>query len=82
MDTFENEEYQQTPEEVRETAEQPVPQQPYTNPYHGTGTGRKESPYANSPHETTQPPPPSPPPPKPISPPGRNTATTPRQNLP
>ena len=56
MDTFENEEYQQTPEEVRETAEQPVPQQPYTNPYHGTGTGRKESPYANSPYETYQPP--------------------------
>jgi len=56
MDTFENEEYQQTSEEVRETAEQPVPQQPYTNPYHGTGTGRKESPYANSPYETYQPP--------------------------
>ena len=52
MDTFENEEYQQTPEEVWGPSEEPVPQQPYTNPYHGAGTGRKESPYANSPYET------------------------------
>ena len=51
MDTFENEEYLETPEE---TWEEPVPQQ--TNPYHGTGAGRKESPYANSPYETCQPP--------------------------
>ena len=61
MDTFENEnrEYQQTPEEVWEPPEAPVsqqPQNPYANPYHGTGTGRKESPYANSPYETYQPP--------------------------
>ena len=56
MDTFENEEFQQTPEDAWETAEQPVPQQPYTNPYHGAGAGRKESPYANSPYETYQPP--------------------------
>ena len=52
MDTFENEEYQQTPEEVWAEPENPTPQQPYTNPYHGTGAGRKESPYANSPYET------------------------------
>ncbi len=54
MDTFEHEEYEQTPEEVWEAPEEPVPQQPQqpcTNPYHGTGTGRKESPYANSPYE-------------------------------
>jgi len=54
MDTFEHEEYEQTPEEVWEAPEEPVPQQPqqpYANPYHGTGTGRKESPYANSPYE-------------------------------
>ena len=56
MDTFDNEEYQQTPEEVWETAEEPVPQQPYEKPHHGTGAGRKESPYANSPYETYQPP--------------------------
>jgi len=56
MDTFENEEYQQTPEEVLDAPEEPVPQQPYSNPYHGTGTGRKESPYANSPYEAYQPP--------------------------
>ena len=51
MDTFENEEYCEAPEE---TFEEPIPQQP--NPYHGTGAGRKESPYANSPYETYQPP--------------------------
>ena len=51
MDTFENEEYCEAPEE---TFEEPIPQQP--NPYHGAGTGRKESPYANSPYETYQPP--------------------------
>ena len=56
MDTFENEEYQQTPEKTRETVEEPSPQQPYTNPYHGAGAGRKESPYANSPYEPYQPP--------------------------
>ena len=53
MDTFENEAYFETPEE---TFEQPVPQEPCGNPYQGTGTGRKESPYANSPYETYQPP--------------------------
>ena len=53
MDTFENEEYLPTPEEPWE---EPVPQEPYTCPYQGTGAGRKESPYANSPYETYQPP--------------------------
>ena len=59
MDTFENQEFDQTPEEAWAAPEEPVPQQPqqpYTNPYHGTGAGRKESPYANSPYETYQPP--------------------------
>ena len=28
---------------------------PYQQPYHGTGTGRKESPFANSPYVTNQP---------------------------
>ena len=51
MDTFENREFDQTPEEIWAPAEEPVPRQPQTNPYHGTGTGRKESPYANSPYE-------------------------------
>ena len=51
MDTFENEEYFETPEE---TFDEPVPQEPYSNPYQGTGAGRKESPYANSPYETYQ----------------------------
>jgi len=59
MDTFENQEFDQTPEEAWAAPEEPVPQQthqPYTNPYHGTGAGRKESPYANSPYEAYQPP--------------------------
>ncbi len=59
MDTFENEEFEKTPEEAWAAPESPTPQQPqqpYTNPYHGTGTGRKESPYANSPYEAYQPP--------------------------
>ena len=51
MDTFEDKEYDQTPEEAYAAPEEPVPQQPYANPYHGTGAGRKESPYANSPYE-------------------------------
>ena len=53
MDTFEYEEYPETPEEPQEET---IPEQPYSRPYHGTGTGRKESPYANSPYETYQPP--------------------------
>ena len=55
MDTFENSEFEyipETPEETPPTA----PQQPYEHPYHGTGAGRKESPYANSPYEAYQPP--------------------------
>ena len=54
MDTFENQEFDQTPEEAWAPPEEPVPQQPQqpcTNPYHGAGTGGKESPYANSPYE-------------------------------
>ena len=51
MDTFENQEFDQTPEEASAAPENPAPQQPYTDPYHGTGAGRKESPYANSPYE-------------------------------
>ena len=49
MDTFENMEFDQTPDE-------PTAQDTYTNPYHGTGAGRKESPYADSPYESYQPP--------------------------
>ena len=50
MDTFENSEFEHIPE----TPEASEPQQPYETPYHGSGTGRKESPYANSPYETCQ----------------------------
>ena len=52
MDTFENQEFDHTPEENWAAPEETTPQQPYTKPYHGVGTGRKESPYANSPYET------------------------------
>ena len=55
MDAFENSEFEYVPETPEEAAPTP-PQQPYTNPYHGTGAGRKESPYANSPYEAYQPP--------------------------
>ena len=51
MDAFENPDYAYIPETPEEPA---APRQPYENPYHGTGTGRKESPYANSPYEMHQ----------------------------
>ena len=51
MDTFENQEFDQTPEESRVAPEESFPQQPYASAYHGSGTGRKESPYADSPYE-------------------------------
>ena len=49
MDNFEHEELRQEPvaqENLNEEQVQPVIQQPY----HGTGAGRKESPFANSPY--------------------------------
>ena len=59
MDTFENmdifpeepEEQQEAPaqEQLQEPAQEPQP--PQDSVYHGTGAGRKESPYANSPYE-------------------------------
>ena len=55
MDAFENPEYEYQPELPEEAAPTP-PQQPNEYTYHSTGTGRKESPYANSPYETCQPP--------------------------
>ena len=60
MDNFENEELRQEPKE-QETCipepEQPAYQStsnPYQQPYHGTGAGRKESPFANSPYVMNQ----------------------------
>ena len=49
MENFENEELRQEPveqERPNEEQAQPVSQQPY----HGTGAGRKESPFANAPY--------------------------------
>jgi len=51
MDIFENQEFDHTPEENRAVPEDALPRQPYSAPYHGTGTGRKESPFADSPYE-------------------------------
>ena len=47
MNEYENQEY--SPEQI---PQQPVQNQPEPQPtsYHGTGTGRKESPYANAPY--------------------------------
>ena len=50
MDAFENSEYEYIPE-IPEEPVPPPPPRPYEGAYHGTGTGRKESPYANSPYE-------------------------------
>ena len=50
MDAFENTDFEYEPDIPEESVPTP-PQQPRENPYHGTGTGRKESPYANSPYE-------------------------------
>ena len=50
MDPFENNEFSDFPPEA--------PQEPAPQPgtYHAAGTGRKESPYANSPYEMNRPP--------------------------
>ena len=61
MDTFENRDSQNpvTPESPPEDpviipepapAQQPIPPQPEETTYHAAGTGRRESPYANSPY--------------------------------
>lgn len=55
MDAFDHSEFDYIPE-VPEEPTPTAPQQPCENPYHGTGAGRKESPYANSPYETYIPP--------------------------
>ena len=51
MDTFANNEFDETPEENLDLQEEPVPQEPVSGSYHNYGTGRKESPYADSPYE-------------------------------
>ena len=50
MDAFENTDFEYEPEIPEEPVFTP-PQQPAEQPYHNTGAGRKESPYANSPYE-------------------------------
>ncbi len=54
MENYENEELrQEKPEQEMPASEpvQPAPQQsPFQQPYHGTGAGRRESPFADSPY--------------------------------
>ena len=56
MENYENEEFRQElhTEESEQPAYQPNPN-PYQQPYHGAGAGRKESPFANSPYVMNQP---------------------------
>ena len=49
MEAFENTEFDNIPETPEESVPVP-PQPPFENPYPGTGAGRKESPYANTPY--------------------------------
>lgn len=57
MDTFDNNEFENQPEQpIPASPETPeaseIPEAPQSTAYHGTGTGRRESPYANSPYES------------------------------
>ena len=60
MENFENEERRReepAPEYIPPMPEQPVyrtESEPYRQPYHGAGAGRKESPFANSPYVMNQ----------------------------
>ena len=53
MENYENEDLNREPvEQIPQEPTQPVYEpNPYHQPYHGTGAGRKESPFANSPYE-------------------------------
>ncbi|MEF2837546.1 MAG: trypsin-like peptidase domain-containing protein [Oscillospiraceae bacterium] len=51
MDTFDHIQFDDTPEENLNQQEEPVAQEPDSGAYHNHGTGRKESPYADSPYE-------------------------------
>mgnify|MGYP003317592908 CR=1 FL=1 len=58
MEPYENEEYTPSPEPqepVSEPVSEPAPQMPQYGTHHSAGTGRKESPYANSPYVRQEP---------------------------
>ncbi len=55
MDPFENNDYAEIPSRQEPSPEVP-PQPSQPGAYHAAGTGRKESPYANSPYEMNRPP--------------------------
>lgn len=58
MNEYENQDHipQQEPWQPAQPQQEIPPQQPVSSAYHGTGTGRKESPYANSPYVMNHPP--------------------------
>ena len=58
MNEYENQDHipQQEPWQSAQPQQEIPPQQPVSSAYHGTGTGRKESPYANSPYVMNHPP--------------------------
>ena len=51
MDTFDNIEFDDIPEDALNQQEEPTAQEPVSGAYHNHGTGRKESPFADSPYE-------------------------------
>ena len=55
MDTFDNIVFDDNPEENQLSQEAPAEQEPISGPYSNYGTGRRESPYADSPYETQSP---------------------------
>ncbi|MBQ7001041.1 MAG: trypsin-like peptidase domain-containing protein [Oscillospiraceae bacterium] len=58
MEPFENNDFENGQAPIVPEEPQTMPPQPEPQPiaYHGAGTGRKESPYANSPYERVEPP--------------------------
>ncbi|MBR3949912.1 MAG: trypsin-like peptidase domain-containing protein [Oscillospiraceae bacterium] len=50
MEPFDNTEFETAPDSTPRQPEQPPYVPPQPQPYHGAGTGRKESPYADSPY--------------------------------
>ncbi|MGM9660021.1 MAG: S1C family serine protease [Faecousia sp.] len=51
MESFESNEFTNEPEFTSEEPEAPVPEPERDTAYHASGTGRRESPYADSPYE-------------------------------
>ena len=54
MDTFDNTGFEEIPDENLNAQEEPAAEEPAAGAYRSHGTGRKESPYADSPYEMHQ----------------------------